>query len=217
MTNDTKQIRPYGAWASPISAELVATSGVRLGQALYDNDDLYWLEGRPSEGGRQVLVRRNADKEIADVLPVEFNVRTLAHEYGGGPYTVKNGIIIFSNLADQRIYKVENGSKPVPLTAEGAYRYADYVIDLQKRLVFCVQEDHSVAGEQAINSIVAVPLDPAGKLGYGEVTVCGCDFFSSPRLSPDGRLMTWLSWKHPNMPWDGCELWMGHVDKRHGC
>lgn len=213
MTNDTKQIRPYGAWTSPISAELVATSGVRLGQTLYDNDDLYWLEGRPSEGGRQVLVRRNAQKEIADVLPAEFNVRTLAHEYGGGPYTVKDGIIIFSNLADQRIYKIENGSKPVALTAEGAYRYADYVIDLQKRLVFCVQEDHSVAGEQAINSIVAVPLDPSAKLGYGEVTVCGCDFFSSPRVSPDGRLMTWLSWKHPNMPWDGCELWMGHVDK----
>ena len=160
MTNDTKQIRPYGTWTSPISAELVATSGVRLGQTLYDNDDLYWLEGRPSEGGRQVLVRRNAKKEIADVLPSHFNVRTLAHEYGGGPYTVKSGIIVFSNLADQRIYKIENGGDPVPLTAEGPYRYADYVIDLQKRLVFCVQEDHSVAGEEAINSIVAVPLDP---------------------------------------------------------
>ncbi|RTL39739.1 MAG: S9 family peptidase [Candidatus Melainabacteria bacterium] len=213
MTNDTKQIRPYGTWTSPISAELVATSGVRLGQTLYDNDDLYWLEGRPSEGGRQVLVRRSVDKQIADVLPSNFNVRTLAHEYGGGPYTVKNGIIVFSNLSDQRIYKVENGGEPVVLTAEGPYRYADYVIDLQKRLVFCVQEDHSVPGEQAINSIVAVPLDPGTRLGYGEVTVCGCDFFSSPRVSPDGRLLTWLSWKHPNMPWDGCELWMGHVDK----
>jgi dipeptidyl aminopeptidase/acylaminoacyl peptidase len=213
MTNDTKQLRPYGAWTSPITADLVASSGVRLGQTLYDKDDLYWLEGRPAEGGRQALVRRNAQKQISDVLSAEFNVRTLAHEYGGGPYTVKNNIIIFSNLADQRIYKVENGSSPVPLTAEGPYRYADYVIDLQKRLVFCVQEDHSVPAEQAINSIVAVPLDPAGKLGYGEVTVCGCDFFSSPRVSPDGRLLTWLSWKHPNMPWDGCELWLGHVDK----
>lgn len=213
MTNDTKQIRPYGTWTSPISAELVATSGVRLGQTLYDNADLYWLEGRPSEGGRQVLVRRTPDQKIADVLPVECNVRTLAHEYGGGPYTVKEGIIVYSNLADQRIYKVENGGAPVALTAEGPYRYADYAIDLQKRLVFCVQEDHSVAGEQAINSIVAVPLDPGTRLGYGDVTVCGCDFFSSPRISPDGRLLLWLSWKHPNMPWDGCELWMGHIDK----
>jgi dipeptidyl aminopeptidase/acylaminoacyl peptidase len=213
MTNHTKQLRPYGAWSSPISAELVATSGVRLGQTLYDNDDLYWLEGRPSEGGRQVLVRRNAQGEIGDVLPAEFNVRTLAHEYGGGPYTVKNKTVVYSNLSDQRIYKMEDGLKPVPLTEVGPYRYADYVVDWQKRIIFCVQEDHSVAGEQPINSIVAVPLDPATKLGFGDVTVCGCDFFSSPRISPDGRLLAWLSWKHPNMPWDGCELWLGHVDK----
>ncbi|HEY9678319.1 MAG TPA: S9 family peptidase [Drouetiella sp.] len=213
MADNTMQLRPYGSWASPITAELVATSGVRLGESRYDNEDLYWLEGRPSEGGRQVLVKRDAAKNISDVLPSEFNVRTLAHEYGGGAYTVKDGVLVFSNLADQRIYKVENGGKPVPLTAEGPYRYADYVIDLQKRLIFCIQEDHSVEGEQAINSIVAVPLDPTDRLGYGDVTVCGCDFFSSPRVSPDGRLLAWLSWKHPNMPWDGCELWYGHIDK----
>src|SRR4051812_4096780 len=101
---------PYGTWPSPLTAELVAAQGLRLGSVAIDGDDVYWLEGRPGEGGRSVLVRRQADGTTADVTPPEFNVRTRVHEYGGGAYIVGNREVYFSNFADQRIYRA--GERP---------------------------------------------------------------------------------------------------------
>ncbi len=77
---------PYGSWASPITATLVASGGVRLGQVAWSGNDLFWLEGRPDEGGRSVVVRRSADGTVADVVPEGYNARTMVHEYGGGSY-----------------------------------------------------------------------------------------------------------------------------------
>src|SRR6185437_8170264 len=106
-------IAPYGSWRSPISATLAASSSVSLGQLEVSGDDVYWLEGRPQEGGRYVVVRRAADGTISDVTPAEFNARTRVHEYGGGAYFVSGTTVYFSNFDDQRLYRQDLGHDPV--------------------------------------------------------------------------------------------------------
>lgn len=171
-------------------------------------DALYWLESRPQEGGRHVLVQRAADGTTTDVVSAPYNVRTRVHEYGGGAYAVAPDAVYFSNFADQRLYRQAHGETPEPITPEADLRYADYVVDSSRNLLFGVREDHSGSGE-AVNTLVKVKCN--GDEAGGEVIVAGNDFYSSPRLSPDGSQLAWLTWNHPNMPWDGCELWIGQV------
>ena len=200
-------VSPYGSWKSPISAEVVAAGEVGLEQIRFDGEDIYWIERRAQEGGRKVIVRRSKDAIVTDVTPAGFNARTRVHEYGGGDYTVSNGRVIFSNFADQRLYVQEIGSEPKPLTPEAPLRYADGHIDARRNLLFCVREDHSGPGE-AVNSIVRVDLNGGNA---GQIVVSGNDFYSSPRLSLDGSQLAWLTWNHPNMPWDCTELWVGKL------
>ena len=182
----------YGSWPSPLSAARATAGALRLDQIQLDGDDLYWLEGRASEGGRNVVVRRSPDGVIADVTPAGFNVRSRVHEYGGAAYTVHNGTIFFSNYSDQCVYQQERGQAPVPITEAGPC-YADYRMDaLRSRLI-------GVREHKDENAIVAIP---------GDVLVEGADFYSDPIVSPDGRFLAWLEWRHPNMPWDGTELWV---------
>ena len=208
------QVAPFGTWTSPLSAADVAAGGVRLSTVALDGDDVFWLEGRPREGGRAVLVKREPNGARLDVTPPEFNVRTRVHEYGGGSYLVAQGTAYCVNFADQRIYRVAaSGGKvglsaPEPLTPPGACRYADFDIDTRRERLICVREDHSGTGEP-INALVAVPL--AGPQSEGTVLVSGADFYSTPRLSPDGSVLAWLSWNHPLMPWDGTELWTARI------
>jgi dipeptidyl aminopeptidase/acylaminoacyl peptidase len=180
---------------------------VGLGQPTFDGDDIYWLELRPKEGGRNVIVKRSPSGTIIDVTPPGFNARTKVHEYGGGEYLVNNGTVYFSNFSDQRLYRQEGQSAPEPLTAPGDVRYADGCLDHPRSRIICVREDHTTQNSEAVNSIVAVNLQ--GSDDHGLVLVEGNDFYSSPRLSPDGTQLAWLTWNHPNMPWDGCELWVG--------
>jgi dipeptidyl aminopeptidase/acylaminoacyl peptidase len=200
---------PYGSWKSPISAELVAGGEVGVEQLRIDGDDSYWIERRAQEGGRKVIVRRSADGQVADITPIGFNARTRVHEYGGGDYAISNGTIVFSNFTDQCLYIQKLGSKPRALTSIGDLRYADGQIDFRRNLFFCVREDHSGDGE-AVNTIVGIDLDGGG---IGQIVVSGNDFYSSPRLSPDGSQLAWLTWNHPNMPWDGTELWIGNLSE----
>lgn len=189
--------KPYGSWPSPLTASRVTAGALRLDHIQLDGEDVYWVEGRASEGGRYVIVRRTADGAITDVTPTVFNVRTRVHEYGGAAYTVDRGTIYFANFADQRIYRQRSGAVPDPITAEGGF-YADFRVDRTRDRLISVREDHSKAGE-AINTIVAI--------GGGEtVLVSGADFYSDPIVSPDGASLAWLQWHHPNMPWDGTEL-----------
>jgi dipeptidyl aminopeptidase/acylaminoacyl peptidase len=199
------KVAPYGAWKSPITSDLIVSGTIGLGRIVLDGDDTYWTEMRPAERGRYVIVRRTASGQISDITPPPFSARTRVHEYGGGSYSVLHGVVYFSNFADQRLYRLEPGAEPHPTTPELDLRYADMIFDRHHHRLICVREDHTATDREAVNAIVA--------LGHGEARVLagGYDFYSSPRLSPDGRFLAWLSWRHPNMPWDGTELWTAEI------
>ena len=197
----------YGFWKSPITSDLVAAESVRLNEPRLDGDAIYWLEGRPAERGRTVPVRWDPDGSIRDALPPPWNVRSRVHEYGGGAYAVAQGSLYFVENRGQRLYREEPSGTCEPLTPESAARYADIVVDVPRNRVLAVCEDHSATGREAVQSIVAVDWRRPGQAPCALVS--GADFYSNPRLSPDGSRMCWLEWNHPNMPWDGTELWTG--------
>ncbi len=203
-------IAPYGSWKSPITSDLIVKEIIGLSQPHLDGEDIYWIEMRPSERGRQVIVRRSADGATTDINPAEFNARTRVHEYGGGDYVVHDGVVYFSNFADQQVYRQNAGSAPERITTEcgdDRLRYADAVVDIARNRLICVREDHRQADREAQNTIAAISLDGDAE----SVLISGNDFYSSPRVSSDGSRLAWLSWHHPNMPWDGCELWTGEI------
>ncbi len=197
-----RTVAPYGAWHSMIRIEDVVGEVVLLNEPWIDGDDVYWLEGRPTERGRRVLVQAAADGSTGDLTPPPFNVRTGVHEYGGGSYVVTGGVVVFSNFVDGRLYRLDPGSETaIPLTPAGPFRYADLRPDVARRRFYAVREDHT-AGGPPMNAIVSIPLDG----GDAQVLVKGSDFVSNPRLSPDGTRLAWLEWDHPDMPWDATRL-----------
>ena len=208
---EAREVAPYGGWKSPISAESLARGGVRLGEIRVSAGDVYWLEGRPTEGGRGVVVRRSAAGEIHDVTPAGWNVRTLVHEYGGGAYTVHGDTVFFASFEDQRLYRQAAGGEPRALSEEPprprSLRYADFELSPDGARIYCVRETHPAEGE-AVNEIVSLPSDGSAA---PTLLVGGHDFVSYPRLSPDGTRLAWTSWEHPRMPWDGTELWLAEV------
>jgi dipeptidyl aminopeptidase/acylaminoacyl peptidase len=207
-----RKVAPYGSWASPITADLLlkGTVNMRNQMVRWDGDDLYWSELRPHEGGRIVVCRRGTDGTISDVTPRGYNARTRVHEYGGGHFAVSGGSVWFTNYKDQRLYRQDAGGEPRPITVAADIRHADMIVDGKRQLVFAVREDHTTGASEAVNSIVA--LDADGKREATTVAA-GNDFYSSPKLSPDGSKLAWTTWNHPNMPWDGCELWIGALDR----
>jgi dipeptidyl aminopeptidase/acylaminoacyl peptidase len=213
----TPKTAAYGSWKSPITSDLVAQS-ITLSEARFDREDIYWLEGRPQESGRLVVVRTNSlDGHATDITPKPYNARTRVHEYGGASWTVADGDIYFSNFVDGRLYRQTNkSSHPTPLTPAPAvpgrqWRFADGVIDRSRQRWIGVREDHTSDGEP-INTIVAVDFHQQGH-DAGRVLIGGHDFFAAPRLSPDGRWLIWLTWDHPNMPWNGTTLWLSEFDE----
>ena len=206
MSNSPK-IAPYGSWKSPITSDLIVEGSVGLSQPSFDGEDIYWIELRPKESGRNVIVKRSPSGICKDINQPPFNARTKVHEYGGGDYLINDGIAYFSNFSDQRLYRQEGLGAPEALTGVGDVRYAEAQMDQARGRLICVREDHRREGSEAVNSIVAINLRPGDD--HGLVLVEGNDFYSSPRVSPDGTQLAWLTWNHPNMPWDGCELWVG--------
>ena len=204
--------RPFGTWASPITAQVAASQGLRLASPVVDGTDIYWLEARPAEAGRNVVVRRDAVGTVEEVTPTGFNVRSRVHEYGGGSFVVDRGTLFFSNFADQRLYRLDRGAPgpaPVAITPEGRWHFADAAVDAARGRLICVREDHTVEGRECVNTLVSVAMD--GSTGAGHILAEGYDFYSTPRLSPDGSQLAWICWRHPNMPWDGTELWLADV------
>lgn len=202
-------VAPYGSWSSPIEPATVARAGRRLAfPAIAADGAVWWAEGRPDEGGRTVLMRRPAGGEPEAVTPEGVNVRTRVHEYGGGAWClVGPDLVVFASFADQRLYRQRLGSEPVAISPEppspGAVRYADMRPAPDGRSVVCVRERED--GEEPVNEIVLLPLDAPAE---PQVLAGGRDFYSFPRISPDGTWLAWTCWDHPNMPWDGTELWV---------
>jgi dipeptidyl aminopeptidase/acylaminoacyl peptidase len=202
----------YGSWQSPIDGDLVTAAKINFDRVVVDGVDTYWLASQPQEKGRMAIIHRDRLGRNNLVTPPEFNVRNRVHEYGGGAYTVWQGQIYFCNDSDQCIYHqsgsqiklaspaVQDSDKPK------AHRYADLTIDSRRRRLLCIHEDHS--GPEVINSLVAISLDHPQEL---HILAEGKDFYSSPSLSPNGQFLAWLSWNHPNLPWDGNVLTVAEV------
>jgi dipeptidyl aminopeptidase/acylaminoacyl peptidase len=226
MSSIPTKTAPYGSWKSPITSDLIVAQSITLSEVRLDGGQVYWLEGRPQEQGRNVVVRGGEDTAPTDITPQPYNARTRVHEYGGGAWTVRDGTVYFSNFADGRLYRQAPGAAaPQPLTAERpapgkGWRFADGVIDDRRNRWVGVREDHTAAGEP-VNAIVAVDLGAPlanppphageGREGAGRVLAGGHDFCSSPRLSPDGSRLVWLAWDHPNMPWNGTMLYLAEI------
>ena len=203
---------PYGSWRSPITAAAIAAGEVAIAQPEIVGNDVYWLEGKPLEGGRVVVARQSADGSREELTPSPYYVRTRAHEYGGGAYAVHGGTVFFSNFVDQRLHRQDGGAAPWAITPEpsvpAGIRYADVCVSADGRWLICVRERHVSDGPDAENELVVLPTDEAAE---ARIIASGRDFYSSPRISPDGRRLAWLSWDHPNMPWDGTELWVADL------
>jgi dipeptidyl aminopeptidase/acylaminoacyl peptidase len=204
-----KKVASFGSWRSPITSDLIVSGAIGLGGVAVEGETVFWLESRPSEGGRNVLVKRSPEGTVSDITPPPFNIRTRVHEYGGGSFLLAEGTVYFSNFADQRIYKQALNSEPQPLTSENQFRYADAVFDRQRTRLICVGEDHSNPDSEPVNSLVAVDINS------GEVTplIAQSDFYSSPRLSADGSQLAWIEWSHPYMPWDNTRLQIATLNK----
>jgi dipeptidyl aminopeptidase/acylaminoacyl peptidase len=204
-------VASFGSWSSPITPQVVAGAGVGLQAPQPTAAGVCWIEGRPLEGGRYVLVRRTPDGRTVDVTPEGFNVRTRVHEYGGIAFLVDGQDVVFSNFADQRLYRQPlEGGEPRPITPEppspAAYRYADLERSPDGSLLFCVRERHEEDG--VFNELAVLRSDGSAP---PRTVVEGNDFYSFPRVSPDGRYFAWTTWNHPNMPWDGTELWVADL------
>ncbi|HMR29760.1 MAG TPA: S9 family peptidase [Geminicoccaceae bacterium] len=201
---------PYGAWPSPITPDLVASTQVGLSFPQLTEGHAYWCEGRPTEGGRVALVRRGADGATVELGPAGFNLRTRVHEYGGRAYAVRGDLVVGCEMASQRLHRLSPGTAwPLTPDSGGRLRYADLLPDPKRNRVVAVREDHRGQGE-AVTTLVAVPL--GGEPHEGVVLARGHDFFAAPALSDDGSRLAWLTWDHPTMPWDETSLWVASLD-----
>lgn len=221
--NDEIKVQPFGSWDSPLNASSIATASLGLQEIVIDGSNIYWLESRPNEGGRNVICRADKDLNISDVTPSSYSVRTLVNSYGGAPFTVHNDTLYFSNhnnhrddsnpyarYNDQRIYVQAPGKEPQVLTDTLGVAYANILVDESRQRLIAIREDfHLNLKGQPMSSLVAIDL----KSGKQELLLQGQDFYAYPRLSPDGTQLCWLSWNYPHMPWDHTQLWLADFDE----
>ncbi|KAM0952538.1 putative bleomycin hydrolase [Dioscorea sansibarensis] len=210
---------PYGSWKSPITADVVSGAEKRLGGIAVDGDGrLVWIETRPDDGGRAVLVKEpvNLEDKPVDIIPPDFAVRTLAQEYGGGAFAVSKHMLVFSNYKDQRLYKKSIGDLlPVPFTPDyngPVVCYADGVFNHHFNRFITIMEDRRISSLSPTTSIVAIE-SRVGNVQEPKELVGGNDFYAFPRVDNTGKRMAWIEWSHPNMPWDRAELWVGYFSE----
>jgi dipeptidyl aminopeptidase/acylaminoacyl peptidase len=197
-------IAPYGTWASPISAAMVAGTQLALGFPGLVDGEVWWSEGRPLEGGRVALMREAGPGRVVEVTPEGFNARTRINEYGGKAWAAAGGVVLAVSFQDQRIWRLDGSPRPISPDTGAVDRYGDLVIDRRRERVIAVRE-RLREGAESVHAIVALPLDG----GPETVLVEGADFYAAPALAPDGERLAWLAWDHPDMPWDGAALFMG--------
>jgi dipeptidyl aminopeptidase/acylaminoacyl peptidase len=208
---------PFTQWEPAISAEEVFSDIIGFSEIQLEGKKTYWLEMRPAEKGRYVVVQRDETGKLRDITPSEFNARTRVHEYGGGAYTVFNNIIYFVNFRDQRIYKQsEDSSKVHPLTPlkneDGSLgKYASLTVSPDgKKLLFVYEKEYD--NKENENFLAALNLNSEG-ISEPSIIAKGYDFYADPIFSPTGEKVAWLQWNHPNMPWDSTELMIGKFEK----
>ncbi len=235
-----QNIHPYGYWPSNITADLLTAQALRLSEPQALEDEVFWLETRPNEKGRNALVHFSANGERTDLLPEPHSIRTRAHEYGGASYLVTAQRIFYILDADQRIYCIERATHKIsPLSHEGHYRYADFCWDEKRQRLICVREDHSITNNVTVNKNVTANKNEQSKTeerneeernkeerneeerseiiaielnGDIKILVTGADFYSNPRLNPAGDTLSYLCWNHPQMPWDGSECFCAQLN-----
>lgn len=204
-----KRTAPFGTWVSPVTADAVSAASLYFSEPQLYGDDLFWLEQRPQEGGRQTLMYKQLEGDVVEILPASHSIRSKVHEYGGGCYTPHNEDVYFVESKDQQVYRIRNGQANAVTAFEGL-RFADFSPDPVRPRLYAVAEDHRQPGLPK-NSLVAISIDDKN-LGQLTELASGYDFYSTPRSNPDGTALVWLSWDHPNMPWDGTELWLADID-----
>jgi dienelactone hydrolase len=203
-------VNPHGLWPSPIDGEQVARQATAYDAVHTSGESVYWLETRPSEAGRAVVVRWTDDAGAADATPARFDVGSRVHEYGGGAYLPAGRTLFACSQGDQRLYRIDGKRDPVPISPEpptsASLRYADLRMVSSGELLVCVRERHQ--GEDVVNELVALPVDGSADPW---VVASGHDFYAAPRPSPDGRRLAWLTWDRLCMPWDGADLWVADL------
>jgi dipeptidyl aminopeptidase/acylaminoacyl peptidase len=211
-----RTVASYGTWPSPLTADAVVARSKSFAELHLDGDAVVWVESRPEEGGRQAALRREPDGTTTELTPLDAYARTRVHEYGGGATLVRNGVLWYVELSDQRLYRCDPGGSAVALTPPtdppASVRYADLELTPDGRWLVCVRETHhGDTAEEVANELVALPAAPDPTRGE-VVLVTGRDFVASPRVDPDGSRLAYVAWDHPNMPWDDTELLVGHLD-----
>ncbi len=192
----------YGNWRSPLQAEEIAAGAIALRELRAHGNTLYWLESRPAEQGRTTLMALRSGERPIELTPEPFNVRTRAHEYGGGAYLACEQGVFFANWSDQRIYRIANGEISAVTQNDPSMRFADFCWDGARHRLIAVTEQH-VGEAEPVNRLHGIdPRNPQDLAALHE----GHDFYSSPTVSPDGKRLAFMCWDHPNMPWDGCQL-----------
>ena len=207
VANMHKTAKAYGSWPSSISAELITRAAPGLNFLQSHGERLFWIESRPWEAGRNVIMCREADGSIRDLLPAPFSHHSRVHEYGGMAYVADDKYLYFVNGADQRIYQLSltENKQPVPITVKGP-RFADLILDSARQQLIAVCETHHEDREPE-NTLVSIAIDD----GSLNTLVSGADFYAYPRISPDGKQLCWIEWQHPNMPWDCTQLWLASL------
>lgn len=203
-----KQVKPFGSWKSPISGSSLVQNSLRPGQIQFDQDKVFWTEGRPSEKGRTALMGWSLGQDQLELSQAEWDVRNRAHEYGGGAFLPEDGRVFYLDNRDQQLYEILGDGTRLQLTRNKQFRYADMILDPQRQQLYVVGEDHSNPDETT-NMLLKVASNGSGEQ---HIIAQGHDFYSNPRLSPKGKQLLFLSWDHPNMPWDGTQLWLGQLD-----
>src|SRR6516165_5519185 len=205
-----QQISSFGSWTSPITAGVAVAATGSLSEPRIDGDNIYWIEGRPLEKGRNIVVARAADGTIRDFTPSPFSVRSQVYSYGGGAYTVSNDVMYFINFGDNQIYQQVAGGVPTKITSSSNCLFADICVDAARNRLIAIKEERPNGDViKAIHTLVAIDV----ATGREATLDSGCDFYSSPTLNVDGSKLAWLSWQHPNMPWTSTYLNVAGLDQ----
>ena len=191
----------YGTWESPITAASIFEASDNVSYLTVENNQLYFIESKASANGKNILFKLNESNIAIQLTSSEVSVRSRVHEYGGRPYLVNGKDIYYSEFSDQKIYRLSQNSSLKAITAQGL-RYMECIVDQKNNRLICVREDHRAIGEP-INTLVAINLNEASK---ETILFEGTDFVSAPNLSPDGNSVAFITWSHPNMPWDDTQL-----------